>query len=347
MQSLESFQKEIVRIHEEFLSALERASSQEAVEEVRIAFLGRKGVITSLMDNLKELTIEDKRIIGPALNLLKQQLQELYTAKEKKLSETLLAQEKNKKKSFDVTAYIPRLPKGNLHPITKLLTHINRCAISMGFEIVDGPEVETDYYNFEALNIPPNHPARDMWDTFWLDVPSLLLRTHTSSVQAHVMQERKPPLAIIVPGRCYRHEATDASHDFLFMQLEGLVIGNNISMSNLLATVKTLMQAIFEKKELAIRVRPSYFPFVEPGIEIDVECPFCTSGCSTCKQIRWIEICGAGLVHPHVLNNSGIDSQQYSGFAFGFGLTRLAMLSYGIDDIRFLHSGAINFLDQF
>lgn len=347
MQSLEAFKNEIITLKKNFCNQIDTISTKEALEEARILFLSRKGLVANLMEKLKDLPIDAKKIIGPELNTLKQELQAAYDLKHATLINNLLVQELAKKKAFDVTARSHRSPQATLHPLTLLLTHIERCAISMGYEIVDGPEVETEYYNFEALNIPGDHPARDMWDTFWLDVPSLLLRTHTSSVQIHAMQQRNPPIAIIAPGRCYRHEATDASHDFSFMQLEGMVIDKNISMANLLASVKILMQGIFQKETLNIRVRPSYFPFVEPGIEIDIECLFCDNGCSTCKNSKWIEICGAGLIHPQVLSHGGIDPTIYSGFAFGFGLTRLAMLTYSINDIRLLHSGAINFLDQF
>ena len=186
-----------------------------------------------------------------------------------------------------------------------------------------------------------------MWDTLWLDIPSLLLRTHTSPVQIHSLEKKGPPLAVVAPGRCFRHEATDASHDFMFSQVEGLLVDEHISMSNLLATMKEFMQTLFEKKKLAMRVRPSYFPFVEPGIEMDIECPFCNHGCSVCKYSEWIEMGGAGLVHPNVLDFCGINTKQYSGFAFGFGTTRLAMLKYDIHDIRLLHSNNIEFLKQF
>lgn len=217
----------------------------------------------------------------------------------------------------------------------------------MGFEIIDGPELEEDFYNFEALNIPPDHPARDMQDTFWLTLPGRLMRTHTSSVEIHAMLKKKPPLAIVVPGRAYRNEATDASHDFQFMQLEGLLVDKNVSLSNLLATMKSFLQTFFERKDLTLRIRPGYFPFVEPGIEIDMSCPFCTQGCAVCKRTRWIEVAPAGLTHPAVLKACSIDPTEYSGFAFGMGLTRLVMLKYGITDIRLLHSNKVEFLQQF
>ena len=217
----------------------------------------------------------------------------------------------------------------------------------MGYKIAEGPELETEFYNFTALNIPEYHPARDIQDTFWLKIPGMLMRTQTSSVQIHEMAKKDLPIAILASGRCYRNEATDASHDFVFMQVEGLLIDKKISLANLLATLKTCLRAIFDKDDLEIRVRPGYFPFVEPGLEIDVLCPFCKSGCSVCKKTKWIEIVGAGLVHPNVLKHGGLDPKEYTGFAFGFGLTRLVMLKYGINDIRLLNSGKLEFLQQF
>jgi phenylalanyl-tRNA synthetase alpha chain len=217
----------------------------------------------------------------------------------------------------------------------------------MGWHIADGPEVETDYYNFTALNIPDEHPAREMHDTFWLDVPGMLMRTHTSTVQIHTMKKKELPLAVFAPGRCYRNEATDASHDFMFTQGEGLVIDKNISIANLLAIAQTFLQEFFEKKDLKIRARPGYFPFVEPAIEIDASCPFCKNGCSVCKKTTWIELLGSGLVHPNVLRHGNINPDLYRGCAFGFGMERLAMVKYGINDIRLFHSSKLQFLDQF
>ncbi|OQA36142.1 MAG: Phenylalanine--tRNA ligase alpha subunit [Candidatus Dependentiae bacterium ADurb.Bin331] len=343
---MKSLQAALNEFKSTFSTALQSASDEQALEHVRTTFLSRKGHLSALMEQLKNLSIEEKRTFGPLLNELKQWSEETFTIHKEQLIKSQQNAELAKQQHFDVTATMPGTLRGSLHPLTHIKQQVENIFISMGYQIADGPEVETDYYNFESLNIPADHPARDMWDTFWLDIPSLLLRTHTSPVQVHAMEKKQLPLAVIAPGRCYRHEATDATHDFLFMQLEGLVIDTNISMSNLLATCKAFLQAIF-KKDLKMRVRPSYFPFTEPSIEIDITCPFCTSGCSVCKFSRWIEICGAGLVHPRVLQAAGIDTEKYSGFAFGFGLTRLAMLTYSINDIRLLHSGKIEFLEQF
>ena len=238
------------------------------------------------------------------------------------------------------------LQQGSLHPYTYITQEIEDIFMSMGFAVADGPELETDYNNFGALNIPADHPARAESDTFWLPDMQRLLRTHTSTVQIKTMREQTPPIAIICPGRALRNEATDASHDFMFMQIEGMLIDKNISIANLLAVLKEFLDKLFGKS-LQLRVRPGFFPFVEPGLEIDAQCPFCTTGCSTCKHTCWIELLGAGLIHPNVLRNAGIDPTIYSGFAFGSGLTRLAMLKYHITDIRLIHSGKIEFLEQF
>ena len=238
---------------------------------------------------------------------------------------------------------------GHLHPISLVLLEINKIFSEMGFTIASGPEIETEFYNFDSLNIPEHHPARDMWDTFWLKPLSAkkLLRTHTSPVQVRFMEKNTPPIRIIAPGKTFRHEATDATHEAQFYQLEGLVVGKNISVANLKWTLETMFEKLFGKKT-NIRLRPSYFPFVEPGFETDMSCFKCEGkGCSTCKNTGWIEIGGSGLVHPKVLESSGIDSKKYSGFAFGYGVDRIAMLKYGIDDVRLLYQGDLRLVNQF
>lgn len=330
-----------------FYERLKNVSVQQDLEQIRIDFLGRKGKLSELVDHLKTVSIEEKRELGPQIQALKQELTTAFEAREQTFAEEKRTQEAERLASFDVTSYKPGTLHGSLHPYTHVIQDIENIFMSMGFAITEGQEVETDFVNFEALNIPANHPARDTHDTFWLDIPGLLLRTHTSTAQVRAMMNNKPPLAIAAPGRCYRHEATDASHDFMFMQCEGLVVDKNISMAHLLGTMRQFLQALFKKEKLDIRMRSSFFPFVEPGVEIDMTCPFCTTGCSVCKKTRWIEICGAGMVHPHVLKSCGIDPNEYSGFAFGFGLTRLVMLKYGIHDIRLLHNPKVEFLKQF
>jgi phenylalanyl-tRNA synthetase alpha chain len=339
-----NFLKEITLIQEAVLSAIERAQSQENLESIRLEFLSRKGKLAQLTDQFASLPLEEKKVIGPVLSTCKKLCQEAFEKKKEAIERELKKTAHND--GFDPSLdYIPML-HARIHPLTRIQEEVVSIFNSMGYELVDGPEIETEFYNFEALNIAADHPARDMWDTLWVDIPGMLLRTHTSSVQVRTMLTRTPPFAIVAAGRCYRHEATDASHDIQFMQMEGMLIAEKVSLSNLLATVEKFLHIFFGKK-LLTRIRPSYFPFVEPGIEIDIECPFCTQGCSTCKESRWIETCGAGLVHPRVLSACSIDPEKYSGFAFGFGLTRLAMIKYRISDIRLLHAHHDAFLRQF
>lgn len=344
---MNTMKKQIEQLKKEFLQQLATVTSATQLEEVRVTFLGRKGTLSELMGQMKTMATEEKREFGPLLNALKQETEQLFNDKQNAIITQDRQQKELQQQYFDVSAYKPGMLKGSLHIYSQLLERIEDIFISMGYEIADGPEAESDFYNFQALNIPKNHPARDMQDTFWLNVPDMLLRTQTSGIQVREMEKKGAPLAIIAPGRVYRHEATDASHDFMFSQVEGLVVGKNISMSHLLTTAKTFLQEFFEKKDLNIRVRPGFFPFVEPGIEIDMTCPFCATGCSVCKQTQWIEIMPGGLVHPNVLRAGGIDPTEYSAFAFGAGLERIAMIKHGIDDIRLFHSGSINFLKQF
>lgn len=338
---------EIKKIEEEYLQQLSTAFNAALLEQFRIDFLGRQGKIALLMEQLKTLSLEQKKQAGPALNQLKKDIEKAFEEKKNSIQATLLEAKQSKQKNFDVTAYRYQPLQGHLHIYTHIIHQIEDIFISMGYEIVDGPEVETDYYNFEALNIPQSHPARDSHDTFWLNEPGKLLRTHTSSVQARFMKSRGVPLALCTPGRVYRNEATDASHEFMFTQLEWLFIDKNVSVANLIATTRLFLQQLFGKENLKMRVRPSYFPFVEPGVEIDIGCPFCHEGCSVCKRTTWIELLGSGLIHPNVLRHGGINPDEYSGFAVGMGIERLAMVRYGINDIRLFHSNLVSFIDQF
>lgn len=343
------YSQEKIRTHAQaFFERVRQASSVKELDAIRTSYLGRSNsIIADLTAELKSMPLEKKRLFGPELQHFKTAVEEALTQKQRDLESLADAALVAQKALFDVTAYKTGTLRGSLHPTTHTVERIEDIFISMGFEIMDGPEVETEECNFDALNTPENHPARDFQDTFWLPQPHLLLRTQTSPVQIRGMRQRQPPLAIASTGRAYRHEATDASHDFVFMQCEGIVVDKKISLAHLLATMKQFLQAFFEKDQLDIRVRPNFFPFVEPGFEVDMTCPFCTDGCSVCKKSRWIEICGAGLVHPQVLRAGGINPEEYSGFAFGFGVTRLVMLRYGISDIRLLHSGKVDFLKQF
>ena len=345
--SMDALKTKIEQLRQEFKQKIEQATMPAELEQLRIAYLGRNGRITELMGGMKELSVEDKKIFGPMLNDLKKWSEEIYQHAKQKLEQQSLVLESHKKQHFDVSAYKQASVHGSLHLFTHIIEQLEDIFISMGYQIATGPEVVTDYYNFEALNIPAHHPARELQDTFWLTDPNYLLRTHTSTVQIQEMEKKSVPLAIFAPGRVFRNEATDATHDFQFMQGEGLFIDKNVSLSNLLATSKTFLRAFFEKKDLEIRARPGYFPFVEPGVEIDASCPFCKNGCSICKYTKWIELMGSGMVHPNVLKMSGINPEKYSGFAWGFGIERLAMVKYGITDIRLFRSGKIDFLKQF
>lgn len=345
---MKNLKETLEHIRHAYTTALTNASTTQLLEEVRIHFLGRKGLLTHAMQGLKELSLEDKKEYGPLLNQLKIEIQDGLTHKEQELTHTQQNTFNEQTIHFDVTAGLLNPYKGSLHLFTRVVQELEDIFISMGYRLADGPELETEYYNFSALNIAQDHPARDMHDTFWLQgFGDRLLRTHTSTVQVHAMETESLPLAIFAPGRVYRNEATDASHGFMFMQGECLYIDKQVSIAQLLGTAQAFLKAIFKKDNLKIRVRPGYFPFVEPGIEIDASCPFCTSGCSTCKQSTWIELLGAGLVHPNVLRASGIDPDQYRGFALGFGLARIAMIKYGINDIRLLNTNKVSFLRQF
>ncbi len=347
MNPMEHIKTQASAIETQFLHDLAQVKTEQELEAIRIAYLSRQGSINTLIEQIKNLSLEEKRVLGPLLNELKKSAQAAFTTTQELLANQKLSQESKKLAFFDVSSYKPNQPKGSLHLYTQAIEKLEDIFITMGFEPIDGPEVENDYHNFGALNIPPDHPARDMQDTFWLTLPHMLLRTHTSSVQIHTMHNRKPPIAMVSMGRAYRNEATDASHDFMFMQCEGLFIDKNVGLPQLLGTIKAFLQSFFDKKDLAIRTRPGYFPFVEPGLETDMSCYFCKHGCSVCKKTGWIELGGAGLIHPNVLRSCNIDPKEYTGFAWGFGLTRLVMLKHGINDIRLLHSNKLDFLKQF
>ena len=339
-QKLESLQKERDAL-------LKNATSLSEIENVRVSLLGRKGTVTELMEILKTLPLEEKKVIGPLLNQFKTETQTLIEKQLQKIEFDIQSQKNLLQKNFDVSAYRYNELKGTRHILTQIIEDLENVFISMGYSIADGPEAEHEFYNFEALNIAADHPAREEEDSFFLKIPSMLLRTQVSSIQARVMHNAKPPIAIVAPGRVYRKEATDQTHDFVFTQLEGMFIDKNVSVSNLLATARIFLQKVLEKDDLQIRVRPGFFPFVEPGLEIDASCPFCTNGCSICKKTGWIELLGSGLIHPNVLRAGNIDPAIYSGFAFGMGIERLAMLKYGINDLRLFHTNKIKFLDQF
>jgi phenylalanyl-tRNA synthetase alpha chain len=327
------------------LAAFASAGSAQDLEEARVEALGRKGTLAQISKDFGKLAPEERARLGKLLNSVKQDLESEYEQKNRWFEQAELA-ERLANEWIDVTLPAPGVRPGSLHPVTQLQNEIEDLFTSLGFAVLDGPEVETEEHNFDALNIPPTHPARDMQDTFWLS-NGHLLRTHTSPVQVRGMRKLGPPLRMIAPGRVFRNEEVDASHEHTFYQLEGMMVDRDVSVANLIYFMKTLLSSIF-KRDVTVRLRPGYFPFVEPGFELDIHCLICDGkGCPVCKYSGWVELLPCGLVHPNVLRLSGIDPEEWGGFAFGLGLTRLAMMRYEIDDIRQLQGGDLRFLNQF
>jgi len=327
------------------LARIAAASSPEDLEVVRVDVLGRKGALAQISKEMGKVAPEQRGAAGKLLNAVKQELEAAVETKAGEFSEDALRTRLDAE-WMDLTLPAPGVRPGSLHPITQIQAEIEDLFVSMGFTVLDGPEVESEYYNFDALNIPADHPARDTQDTFWL-TDGNLLRTHTSPVQVRGMEKLGPPLRMIAPGRAFRNESVDASHDHTFYQLEGMMVDREVSVANLIYFMKTLLTAIFHR-EVTVRLRPGFFPFVEPGFELDIQCLICGGpGCPVCKQSGWVELLPCGLVHPNVLRMSKIDPEQWNGFAFGLGLTRLVMMRYAIDDIRQLQGGDLRFLRQF
>ena len=321
------------------------------LESWRVRYLGKKSQLTEFLHSLVTLPLSERRAVGASANKLKADLENSLSRKEQALSKQLAAS--TEQEGIDISLPGRPLPMGRLHPITQVINEINDIFISMGFQVVEGPEVEWDYYNFEALNIPKEHPARDTMATLWIDYKtgggerSMLLRTHTSPMQIRVMEKVRPPLRIVVPGKVYRYEATDATHIPMFHQIEGLAVDEGITMADLKGTLFEFARRFFGQNR-KVRFRCDYFPFVEPGAEMAIECAVCQgSGCRLCGSSGWIEILGAGMVHPKVLEQVNIDPEVYSGFAFGMGIERIPMLRYGIDDIRLFYGSDLRFLRQF
>lgn len=339
----------ILQLEQEFLAAMHGASDLSQIEQLEQVYFSRaSGQVTQLMKGLGDLSPDERRTQGQMLNELKQRLAAKLETKRQELEAKAMG-DIAVSEAIDVTEPSLRQPeRGHLHPVTQVMWQLEDLFTSMGFMVLDGPELETEFYNFEALNIPATHPARDMQDTFYIkDHPGLLMRTHTSPVQVRAMQEYGAPLRAIVPGRCFRNEATDARHEHTFYQLEGLVVDEHISLGDMKGVLATVAKRLFGDAT-KIRMRPKFYPFVEPGVNGEVTCFLCAGkGCRVCKYTGWMEIFGAGMVHPHVLKAGGIDSKKYSGFAFGMGLTRMVMLKYGIEDVRLLQSGDMRFLTQF
>lgn len=349
---------DLEKLKKEALALVKSVNDVKSLEGARVKFLGRKeGEVTKILRSLGDLPLAEKRKLGPAANALRNEIERLLN---KKLEELKALSAGRQVKALDLTMPGKKIALGHLHPLTIVEKEIREIFKAMNFSVVEGPEVESEYYNFDALNIPKDHPARDMWDTFWLrqneiknqkskikNTDRLLLRTHTSPVQIRYMETHKPPFQIIVPGRVFRYEATDTSHETNFHQVEGLMVGKEVNLANFKFVIEEFFKRLF-KKNAAVRLRPSYFPFVEPGLEVDVRCVKCGGkGCNICKESGWLEVMGAGMVHPRVFEAAGYNPRDLRGFAFGLGLERIAMIKYNIPDIRLFYSGDLRFIKQF
>ena len=337
----QEFNQDLARISE-------TAQSVEELLQLKATYLGKKGKLRALTQNLKGLDIEERKLLGQQSNKLKSMFEEQIRCKQQKIESAELLR-KLSADWFDYSLseqYWGKLG-GVMHPISRVQQELEDIFLSMGFQVLDGSHIEDDYHNFESLNIPQDHPARDMQDTFWFKDMRHLLRTHTSAIQVRGMEAQEPPFRFIAPGKVFRCEATDASHEAVFHQMEGMMVSENLSVSHLIYFMKQLLQEIFTQ-EIQICLRPGYFPFVEPGFELDIACLVCEGkGCSVCKRTGWLELLPCGMVHPKVLEYGKIDTKRYRGFAFGLGLDRLVMMRYRIDDIRHFHSGSLTFLQQF
>jgi phenylalanyl-tRNA synthetase alpha chain len=347
-----SVSQQLEEIRKAAIGELGGAGDARELEGWRVRYLGKKSRLNEILRSLSRLPMEERRVVGAAANRLKADLEEELKQKERAIRQERLAASAGDK-GIDISLPGRSFPAGRLHPITQVYREINDIFVSMGFEVVEGPEVEWDYYNFEALNIPQEHPARDTMATLWIDSEaggrgrSRLLRTHTSPMQIRVMEKVQPPVRIVVPGKVYRYEATDATHIPMFHQLEGLAVDDSITMADLKGTLYEFARRFFGE-DRRVRFRCDYFPFVEPGVEMAIECAVCKGeGCRLCSSSGWIEILGAGMVHPRVLERVNIDPEVYTGFAFGMGIERMPMLRYGINDIRLFYGSDLRFLRQF
>lgn len=334
----------IIEVSQEYQQRASQIESVEQLEQAKVEFLGKKGKITELLQGLRTVASDLRREMGAKINELKQKVEQDFASKLAEIKAKELEKEIENAEQYDITMPTEKL-EGSLHPITIVQKQVEEVFKSMGFIVEDGNEIETEYNNFEAVNVPKNHPARDMQDTFWLSNGEVL-KTQTSAGQNRILRTYGAPCKVIFPGRCFRNENVDASHENTFFQLEGMMVGENISIANLIYFMKEMLSKVF-RKDINVRLRPGYFPFTEPSFELDASCPFCGGkGCATCKNGGWIELCPCGMIHPKVLQMGGVDTNKYQGFAFGLGLTRLAMMKYGIREIRYLNSGNIKFLKQ-
>jgi len=340
----------------EFEKSLAEAKDRALILNLKANILGKTGPISEVMAGMKNYSVEEKKIIGPLVNSYKEKIQMLCDDGLNRIEIEEINSNLAKNKidlSLRASIYQKEQRSGGHHPVWTIQREIEDVFLSMGFNIIDGPHIEDEYHNFEALNIPADHPARDMQDTFWFETVAKfgpyrhLLRTHTSTIQVRGMKAQKPPFRFIAPGKVFRCERTDASHEMVFHQLEGMLVDRNVSVANLIYFMKTLLSEIF-KKEVEVRLRPGFFPFVEPGFELDIKCLICKgTGCSVCKHVGWVELLPCGMVHPNVLKHGNIDTNEYNGFAFGLGLDRLVMMKYAIEDIRHIHGADLRFIEQF
>ena len=337
--------EQLEAIRQEAEAALQTCTDAKQLDAIRVQYLGKKGALTAILKQMGKLSAEERPVMGQLANAVRSDIESAITKQQAAIAEAALEQ-KLQSETLDITLPGKQKKIGALHPLTIVENEIKEIFLGMGFSVADGPEVEYDYYNFEALNLPPDHPARDTQDTFYI-TDNILLRTQTSSVQVHVMEQQKPPIRVISPGRVFRSDAIDATHSPLFHQVEGLVVDKGITMADLKGTLELLMQRLYGD-DCKIRLRPHHFPFTEPSAEVDVMCYNCYGkGCRLCKGEGYIELLGAGMVHPKVLEGCGIDSNVYSGFAFGLGLERIVMRRYNIQDMRLLFENDYRFLEQF
>ena len=338
-------EQKIISLKQDFQAQLEKIDNIADLENIRVSFLGKKGFVTELLKGMKDLSNEERKEQGAKINELKAFVTQQLAQKNEELVEKQIAQMIEKTDDFDISMPANQT-MGSYHPITLVQRQCEKIFKSMGFTVEDYPEIVDDYQCFESLNIPKHHPARDMQDTYYLD-NGQLLKTQTSAAQNAIMRKYGAPLRAIFPGRCFRNEATDACHENTFFQMEGIMIDENISISNLIYFMKTMLSEVFQK-DIKVRLRPGFFPFVEPGFELDISCLICGGeGCPSCKHSGWLELCPCGMIHPAVLEEAGVDTEKYTGFAFGLGLTRLAMMKYGIKDIRDLNGGSLKAMSQF
>ena len=339
--------QEIEKVSLEFDSEIMAVSSQAQLEELRVKYLGKSGKITAIMPMMKTVPNEQKREMGMLINELKSKIETAVASMQEEFKQRAILEEINNAERIDITLPVDT-QVGSLHPRTIVQKEIEDVFVSMGFVVEEGYEIETEYNNFDAVNVPANHPARDMQDTFWLN-NGQVLKTHTSAAQNRILKKYKNnmPIRAIFPGRCFRNEELDAGHENTFFQLEGIIVDENVSVANLIYFMKEMLSRIF-KKEVDVRLRPGFFPFTEPSFEMDVRCPYCDGkGCNVCKQGGWIELCPCGMIHPNVLKKAGIDSDKFSGCAFGLGLDRMVMMKMGFNDIRDLNSGNLKIFKQF